>query len=129
VLLFAILWLAAALALGLTVAALTLIYQVLDTDLGTLSFPREAIIVLLTSAVQVGIFLGAEALAPSLGVKSAGNIAAPLAMAITWLAYRVTHLETMSDLEPAIVAMANIAGAIMVAVASWLLIGVNPLRT
>jgi hypothetical protein len=101
-------WLIAAAALGLAVGVLSLVYRLLGSHLGTEGWLRETVIVVVTAAIQAGILVLVLGLHEEPSGHSFRGIRL-LAFGASYLVYKISHLNEMTDLELSILTVTNFA--------------------
>lgn len=113
-------WAIASVALGLAVLLLSAAYRMLGSDLGTSGWVREITVVLITAAIQAGIFVVVLSLQDQ-SSRPLNRAIGALSLAVTYVSYKLTHLEEMEDLQITILVISNAAalGVVFIALRTW----------
>lgn len=93
---FLLLWFWCLLALAVAAGGLWLVYNLMDTDLGLSGIWREAIIVVILSALQAAVIIGISALVGEPSRRSGRAIWICL-VGLTYITYKLSHLQEMED--------------------------------
>ena len=99
-------WSVAFVALGSAVLGLSFVYRILGSDFGTEGWLRETVTALVTSAMHAGTFMLVLLLHDDTN-EYTFRATYFLAFIATYLVYKVTHLEEMTDLELGILVITN----------------------
>jgi hypothetical protein len=122
--LFLTAWLIAAIALGLALLGLSLVYRLLDSDFGTEGWGREIGLVIFTAGVQALAFLFIVRLTGGSG-GAYFRAAELLAFGITFVVYKISHFQEMTEVELAILVATNSAVFLLLDFLAWKWFGIG----
>ncbi|MHB1156886.1 MAG: hypothetical protein ACYC26_08610 [Phycisphaerales bacterium] len=116
-------WAITSVALGLAVLLLSGVYRLLGSDLGTSGWVREITVVLITAAIQAGIFVAVLSLQDQ-SSRALSRAFFALSLAVTYVSYKLTHLEEMEDLQIGLLVIFNSAalGVVFLALRTWIIV-------
>lgn len=120
--LFLTAWLIAAVSLGLALLGLSLVYRLLDSDFGTQGWGREIGIAVFTAALQAVAFVFIVRLTGGSG-GAYFRAAELLAFGITYVVYKISHIQEMTDVELAILVATNSAAFLLLDFLAWKWLG------
>jgi len=116
-------WLICTLALGLSVVGLVIWYHLIGFDFGGKGFVFEAIVVLVTAALQAcGVLLGRYLYEKTRSINADAVIL--IAITCTGFVYKLTHYEQMSNLELGTLIVANFGSFILLRLLAGSILGV-----
>jgi len=105
---FLVAWGISFVALGLAVLILSIAYRLFGSDFGTEGWIKELVIVLFTSALHAGVVVAVMHFHETPNHYSFKAMYA-LAQIATYMVYKITHLEDMTDFELGILVATNFA--------------------